>query len=355
MALFKDLPKVMKAALAVLAAVILCEAVYVLAKGTAKKAESIKTLKVEGLTLCADGEPVVFKGVSLGWHNIWPRFYNSGTVKSLHDDWGVEIFRAAIGADSHAKADNPDCLGGYIDDPQTALKCAFKVIDAAIQNKAYVIVDWHSHILHPEEAADFFGKVASKYAGVPNVIYELFNEPVCRSFEDCFSYSDLGDPEAMAAYWDELKEYAEKLIKVITDADPSHPLVLMGNPCWDQRPDLVAANPVDYDNIMYTVHFYAASHKEELRAVSDSALAAGVPLFISECASCENTGNGRIDEQSWNEWNEWASERNISMLCWSISDKDETCSMFKPEASSAGPWDDSVIKPWGLTVKEWLK
>jgi nicotinamidase-related amidase len=215
MALFKDLPKVMKAALAVLAAVILCEAVYVLARGTAKKAESIKTLKVEGLTLCADGEPVVFKGVSLGWHNIWPWFYNSGTVKSLHDDWGVEIFRAAIGADSHAKADNPDCLGGYIDDPQTALKCAFKVIDAAIQNKAYVIVDWHSHILHPEEAADFFGKVASKYAGVPNVIYELFNEPVCRSFEDSFSYSDLGDPEAMASYWDELKEYADKASAVI--------------------------------------------------------------------------------------------------------------------------------------------
>ena len=218
MALFNDLPKAMKVVMAVLAAVILCEAVFVLTKGTAKKAESMKALKVEGLTLCADGEPVTFKGVSLGWHNLWPRFYNSATVKSLHDDWGVDIFRAAIGADGHAKADNPGSLDGYIGDPQTALKCAYKVIDAAIQNKAYVIVDWHSHVLHPDEAAEFFGKIASRYAGVPNVIYELFNEPVCFSFEEQREnpYEDLGNPDAMMAYWQELKRYAEELIKVIT-------------------------------------------------------------------------------------------------------------------------------------------
>ncbi len=355
MRLFNGLPKVMKVVLAVLAAILVFEAVYVLAKGTSRNAESMKHLKVEGTTLTMEGEPVTFRGVSLGWHNIWPRFYNSGTVRSLSNDWGARMIRAAIGADNHAKADNPDCLDGYMEDTQTAVKCAVKVIDAAIENRVYIVVDWHSHTLHPEAAAEFFRTIATKYKGVPNVIYELYNEPVSRAYEDSGSYSDLGDQAAMEAYWAELKEYAEGLIKVITDIDDSHPLILMGTPCWDQRPDLAADNPIDYDNIMYTVHFYAATHKEGLRANADYAISKGAPVFISECAGCEASGDGEIDQESWDEWCGWAADRGISMLTWSISDKDETCSMFTPEATAEGPWDESVIKPWGQQIKNWMK
>jgi len=319
----------------------------------------VSPLHVEGTQLVNEaGEPVVFRGISFGWHNIWPRFYNAGAVKTLHEDWGAQIFRAAIAADDHAAADNPGIPGGYTTEPDFALETLYKVVDAAIANNCYVIVDWHSHSLHSAEAADFFTKVATKYKGTPNVIYELFNEPVCFSFENHAEnpYEDLGNPEAMQAYWTALKEYAEGLIKVITDIDDSKPLILMGCPSWDQRIDMPADDPItSYDNIMYTMHFYAATHGAWLREACDYALGKGTPIFISECAAVEASGDGFLDEEAWNTYSDWATANGISMMTWSISDKVESCSMLTKEASSEGPWADDVIKPWAQIVKNWIK
>lgn len=316
---------------------ILIAACMTLAAGCASsKAPELPALYVEGTQLMAAGKPVAMRGVSFGWHNIWPRFYNKEAVKHLHDDWGVQLFRAAIGADDHAKADNPGIHGGYMGEPEFALECLYNVVDGAIESGSYVIVDWHSHLLHTAEAKDFFTKVATRYADCPNVIYELYNEPVNDS-------------------WAELKAYAEELIPVIDSISTVHPLILMGCPHWDQDINLPAEDPLTcYDNLMYTVHFYAATHKDYLRERSDAALAAGIPIFLSECAACEATGDGPVDAESWQAWSDWATSRGISMLTWSISDKAETCSMFTPEASSEGPWADDVIKPWGIIVKDWL-
>jgi len=314
--------------------------------------QALPQLKVDGTVIMAGEDTLCLRGISYGWHNLWPRFYNSASVASLNKDWGCRIFRASIGADDlHETDDNT----GFITNPDRALECLYGVIDGAIATGSYVLVDWHSHILHQKEAEDFFRTVATKYADCPNVIYELFNEPVSRAFEDHFSYADLGDQEALMSYWLELKAYAESLIQTITSISTVHPLILMGNPMWDQRPDLCAAAPIEgYDNVAYTVHFYAATHKDDLRARTDEAIAAGIPVFLSECAACEASGNGEMDLESWDTWSEWAAERHISMLTWSIGDKNETCSMFTPEASSEGPWGDDVIKPWGLKVREWI-
>ena len=324
--------------------------------GCSPKRAEVAPLKVVGTQLTADGQPVAFRGISFGWHNIWPRFYNKSAVRQLHEDTGCQIFRAAIGADSHAMLDNPGIHDGYMGEPEWALEHLYEVVDGAIECGAYVIVDWHSHVLHLDAAKEFFAAVATRYKGVPNVIYELFNEPVCFSFEEWRAnpYEDLGNPEAMMAYWQELKRYAGELIKVITDIDPSEPLILMGCPSWDQRVDLPAASPIEgYGNLMYTMHFYAATHKH-LRDASDAALAAGIPIFVSECAACEASGDGPMDLEEWQKYMDWADANGITMLTWSISDKVETCSMFTKEASSEGPWNDDVIKPWGKIVKDWV-
>lgn len=323
-----------------------------------KAAPEVKPLTVKGTQLYAGDEPVTFKGISFGWNNIWPRFYNAGAVKELNEVWGSKIFRAAIAADDIASADNPGIHEGYITDPEFARETLCSVIDAAIAQGAYVIVDWHSHILYKDAAVRFFTEVASKYSGVPNVIYELFNEPVCWSFEDGREnpYEDLGNPDAMAQYWTALKDYADACIKAITSVTSNKPLILMGCPSWDQRIDLPVSDPVtSYDNLMYTVHFYAATHKQSLRDATAAAYEAGLPIFISECAACEASGDGYLDEEEWKLWDEFCTERNISMMTWSISDKVETCSMFIKEASSEGPWADDVIKPWGKIVKDWAK
>ena len=344
---YKGFPKAMWIAGAVLLVILVLEAVFVLSTGIDKSATvaddspetvAVEPLHVEGTRLVdSQGRPVVMRGISIGWHNLWPRFYNSEAVVRLHDDWGCGLFRAAIGADDLDELLNGTTYHpGYITDPQSALQKLFAVVDGAVSCGAYIIVDWHSHVLHLEEATEFFTAVAERYKGVPNVIYELFNEPV-------------GDS------WADLKAYAESLIATITSIDASHPLILMGCPRWDQAIGEPAADPItSYDNVMYTMHFYAGTHKEWLREATDSAMAAGLPVFISECASMTASGDGPLDLDSWKEWTDWASARGLNMVLWSFSDKDESCSMLTPEALSEGPWPEEVIKPWGRIARDFV-
>ncbi|KEO72994.1 glycoside hydrolase family 5 protein [Anditalea andensis] len=270
-----------------------------------------------------DGNPVILRGISYGWHNWWPRFYNSSTVKTFKNDWKVNLVRAAMGVE-------PD--GGYIDNPAWSLSKIKSVIEAAIEEDIYVIIDWHSHNIKQEEAIAFFTEMAKSYGDRPNIIYEIFNEPEDQS-------------------WDEVKSYSIAVINAIRAHDPDN-IILVGSPHWCQDIHLVADDPiVGYGNLMYTLHFYAGTHKQWLRDRADYALGKGIPIFVSECASMEATGDGPIDHESWNEWLTWMAKHQLSWATWSVSDKDETCSMFLPSSSDTGPWKAHEIKPWGQIVK----
>jgi len=285
-------------------------------------------LSVKGTSLIdKNGEIVILRGISLGWHNWWSRFYDEKTITWLQNDWDCNLVRAAIGVE-------PD--GAYTDNPELANKRLDNVVDAAIKNGMYVIVDWHSHSIRLDEAKEFFTRVATKYKDYPNIIYEIFNEPV----EDS---------------WEEVKSYSEEIIKTIRNIDKKN-IILVGTPHWDQDIHLAADNPIQgYDNIMYTLHFYAATHKKELRSRADYALQKGLPLFVSECASMEATGDGPIDHQEWATWLEWMAGHNLSWVVWSVSSKNETCSMIKDNSSPISGWADSDLKEWGLMVKNILR
>ena len=76
-------------------------------------AQPVKTngkLSVKGTFLVNEkGEPVVLRGVSYGWHNWWPRFYNKETVKWLATDWKCSVVRAAMGVEpAKGYMDSPD-------------------------------------------------------------------------------------------------------------------------------------------------------------------------------------------------------------------------------------------------------
>lgn len=285
-------------------------------------------LQVKGIHLESQaGKPVALHGVSYGWHNFWPRFYNGESVGWLAKDWHVSVVRAAIGAEPK---------GGYIDNPPKAIQAAEAIIKGAIRSGIYVIVDWHSHNINLDSATQFFTVIARKYHRYPNIIYELYNEPDYES-------------------WTAVKNYAEKIIAVIRRYDPKN-VILVGCPHWDQDINLPAADPVKgAGNIMYTLHFYAATHKDWLRARCDSALAKGLPVFISESAGMEASGNGKIDYAEWNKWIGWADKRKISWVTWSVSDKDETCSMLKKSANSYGNWTEDDLKESGIYTKMLLK
>ena len=286
-------------------------------------------LKVVGTQLVdQNNEPIMLRGMSYGWHSLWPRFYNKESVKWLKNDFKCNVVRAAMGIE----------LGdsSYIKQPEFSKKKVKAIIDGAIKNDIYVIVDWHSHNINLKEAKLFFDEISKEYAGSPNVIYEIFNEP---------------DYET----WEEVKAYSEEIIKVIRKNDAKN-IILVGCPRWDQDIHLPAANPIKgFDNLMYTVHFYAATHEKWLRDRTDDAIKSGLAIFVSESAGMEATGDGPLDMKAWQEYIDWMEERKISWITWSVSDKDETCSILNKSASSKGNWKDEDMKESGLKVREFLK
>lgn len=286
-------------------------------------------LQVKGTQLIgADGSPVVLHGMSFGWHNLWPRFYNKGAVHELVTKWNCTVIRASMGIELNDS--------GYLKAPARSEQLMRKVIDACIKEGVYVIIDWHDHNLHEKEAIDFFGRMAAAYGNNPHVIYEVFNEP---------------DYET----WDEVKRYAENVIAAIRKNDPDN-IILIGSPRWDQDIHLPAADPIKgYSNLMYTIHFYAGTHKKWLRDRTDDAISKGLPVFVSECAGMEASGDGSIDQQEWDAYVKWMDSRKLSWVAWSVSDKKETCSVLLPAARSKGKWKDQVVKEWGILVRRYLQ
>jgi len=296
--------------------------------GVAQPVKDNGPLKVAGIHLVNQkGQPVILRGMSFGWHNWWPRFYNAGVVSWLKKDWGCTVVRAAMGVE-------PD--HGYIKEPAWSKEKTKAVIDAAIKEGLYVIVDWHSHNIKQEEAKQFFKEIATEYGKQPNIIYEIFNEPERQS-------------------WADVKAYSIELIKTIRAIDPDN-IILVGSPHWDQDVHLVADDPIKgYNNLMYTLHFYAGTHKQQLRDKGDYALKKGLPLFISESAGMEATGNGPLNEPEWIAWIDWAEKNKISWITWSVTDKDETCSVLLPTASSTGNWSLKDLKPSGSKTRELIR
>jgi endoglucanase len=294
----------------------------------AQPVKSHGKLKVDGVRLVDEhNKPVVLRGVSFGWHTFQPRFYTAGSVKWLAEDWGATVIRAAMGVEPR---------NGYIENAQGSTEKVKAVVDAAIKQGVYVIIDWHSHNIKLKEAKEFFAEMAKTYGKTPNVIYEIFNEP---------------DQES----WADVKVYSTEIIATIRAIDPDN-IILIGNTHWDQDVNVAADDPIKgVSNVMYTLHFYAATHKQQLRDRGDYALKKGLPLFISESAGMEATGDGPLNDEEWKKWINWAEERKISWVTWSVSDKDETCSVLLPTASATGNWKETDLKESGKKTRAMLR
>ncbi|UOG73722.1 glycoside hydrolase family 5 protein [Hymenobacter tibetensis] len=286
-------------------------------------------LRVEGTQLVDQaGKPVVLRGLSFGWHSMWPRFYTEETVQWLKEDFNCNVVRAAAGVESGEK--------NYLKHPDFSKEKIRAVVDGAIKANIYVIIDWHSHNINLNEAKAFFAEMSKAYGKQPNVIYEVFNEPDYES-------------------WPEVKAYAEEVIKSIRENDPDN-VILVGSPHWDQDVHLPAADPIKgQSNLMYTMHFYAATHKQELRDRTEAAIKSGLPIFVSESAGMEASGDGPLNYAAWQEYIDWMEANKVSWITWSVSDKDETCSILKKTAASTGKWKDEDLKESGLKVREYLR
>ncbi len=287
-------------------------------------------LRVQGNRIVDQhGQTVVLHGMSLFWSQWMGKYYNADAVRHLQSEWNCTVVRAALGVGS----------GGYLENPEAEKQKVIAVVDAAIERGIYVIIDWHDHEAqgHLPQAQKFFAEMAQRYAKYPNVIYETFNEPLQN-----------------ASWSEQIKPYHAAVIGTIRQYAPQS-LIVCGTRVWSQRVDEAAADPLPFENIAYTLHFYAATHKQSLRDTAQKALDQGVALMVTEFGTTEASGNGPIDREETRKWFEFMDANDISWCNWSIADKDETSAALRPGAEPNGDWSDEQISPSGLLVRAELR
>jgi len=212
-------------------------------------------------------------------------------------------------------------------------------VKAATELGMYVIIDWHIlHDLTPqkykEDAKAFFEEMSSKYKDYDNVIYEICNEP------------------NGGTSWSEIKSYAEEVIPIIRANDPDA-IIIVGTPNWSQDVDVAANDPITgYDNIMYAIHFYAATHTDNIRNKAITALNSGLPIFVSEFSICDASGNGAIDYNQAELWFDLITEHNLSYAAWNISNKNETSSLIQSSCNKTSGWTESELSETGVYIRK---
>jgi len=285
---------------------------------------------LDGALVNKHNAPIQLRGMSLFWSQWAGGYYTTETVKWLKDDWQCNVVRAAMAVDAGE---------GYIANPEIEKQKVFTVIDAAIANGMYVIVDWHSHHAenYLEEAKTFFAEVSKKYGNTPNIIYETYNEPL-----EAISWKNT------------LKPYHEAVIAEIRKNDADN-LIVCGTRVWSQRVDEVIGNTIDDPNIAYTLHYYAASHKEELRTIAQTAIDNKLPIFVTEFGVSEASGDGSINSEEAQLWWQFLDANTISWCNWSIVDKEELSAALKPGASNSGGWPLEMLTRSGLMLREEIK
>jgi len=152
---------------------------------------------------------------------------------------------------------------------------------------------------------------------------------------------------------EDIKPYHEQLVPVIRQNSDS--IIILGTASWSQDVDTAAKYPVAGRNIAYTLHFYAASHKGDLREKAQMALDKGTALFVTEWGTCDYSGNGTLDLDSARTWEQFLNANGISFANWAVSDKYESCSALLPGANKSGGWQDSDLTPSGFFVRKLLR
>ena len=133
-------------------------------------------------------------------------------------------------------------------------------------------------------------------------------------------------------------------------------VIIVGTPTWSQDADIAADDPIEgYDNIMYTIHFYAATHKENIRNKLKTARDKGLAIFISEFSICDASGNGGIDYGEAEKWMDLIREYNLSYAGWNVSNKDETSSLIKSSCTKTSGWTEDDLSETGIWLRKQIK
>lgn len=304
-------------------------------KGTTPVSQHGQLSVKNGQLVDKSGKGYQLRGMSTHGLTWFPEFVNESAFKTLRDDWNTNVVRLAMYVDEWG---NGQC---YMGNKSGSLELLEKGVDICIKLDMYVIIDWH--VLNPgdpskytNEAKSFFETVSKRYAKYPNVIYEICNEP-----------------NGGASWSGNIKPYAEKIIPVIRKNAPNS-VIIVGTPTWSQEIDKPLSDPLNYKNVMYAFHFYAATHAG-LRSNVENCVAQGLPVFVSEFGTCDASGGGANDFNETQKWLSYFDKQGISYCNWSICNKDETCLVLRPGTSANGNWSESDLTENGKWMRNWFR
>ena len=303
---------------------------------------AVPPITTQGNQVLIGGQQGSLAGNSFYWTNFGgDAYYNRNVVSWLKEDWNSTIVRAAMGIQE---------FNGFLSNRSTNFNAVVSLVEAAIEEDVYVIIDWHSHSAenNTNEAVQFFSEMAERYGDNEHVLFEIYNEPI-------------GDFDDAVNTWNTIRDYAAPVIAAIREHSDN--LIIVGTPFFSQRVDIASQNPITgVENLAYTLHFYAGTHGESLRNQARTALRNGIPLFVTEWGSVNADGNGSANESSTREWMDFLKENNISHLNWSVNDLDEGASVIfgtgqgqgnnGQGANTQGNWPLNLLTPSGRLSRD---
>jgi aryl-phospho-beta-D-glucosidase BglC (GH1 family) len=297
-------------------------------------------LYVCGTHLCnQNNKPVQLRGMSthgLQWYGLG-NCVTGPSLDALYYDWGADIVRISLYVQE----------GGYETNPVGFTTQVHTIIEEVTDRGMYAIVDWHQltpgdPMYNLERAKTFFTDIAREHHEKTNIIYEIANEP-------------------NGVTWERIVEYADSIIPVIRRYDEDA-VILIGTPGWSSLgisqgngPQEIYNNPVTIDdNIMYTFHFYAASHGQAYRIALTWA-AERLPIFVSEFGTQTYTGDGANNFASTQAYFDIMDEYKISWTNWNYSHDWRSGAVWKTGTCPSGPWTEDNLKEAGLWIRERIR
>lgn len=293
-------------------------------------------LQVLNGKLCSeDGQPVMLRGISTQSILISETLLNEQMFKEMSHDDGMNVIRLAMY--TYGVGITGYCTNG---DKERHKKDIFDAVEQAKKNDMYAIIDWHilgdgDPNIYIDESKLFFDEMSQKYKDYNNVLYEICNEP-------------------NGVEWPAVKSYAEQIIPIIRKNDPDS-VIIVGNPDWSKDLESVAEDPLDFENIMYTFHFYASTHKEEFRDVVKTVSQAGLPVFVTEYSVTAASGGLPRDIESADEWINLLEEENISYCLWALAKVPEACSIIKNNVTKLNGFERDDYTPTGVWLMDTLQ
>ncbi|MDE6351502.1 MAG: glycoside hydrolase family 5 protein [Treponemataceae bacterium] len=266
-------------------------------------------------------------GINFG--SDFSRYVNKDAFQTLRDDWNTNCIRLVL---------YPQGYGGYCAGGNQAelKKLICDGIEYATELGMYVLVDWHVHEYNPQntqaEAIAFLGEISQKYAEYGNVLYEICNEPTDSPWSST------------------IKPYAQAVIPAIRKNAPNA-VIIVGTNTWSQDLDEAWADKLNFDNVMYTFHFYANTHTDSMRTRVENAITKGMPVFITEFGTCDASGNGGFNATESESWFALIKNNNISHMNWSLCNKGETASAISTGCSKTSGWAESDLTESGKLIR----